>query len=98
MRTRQLAGVLLAAALVVAGCGSTSSQSVTTAKNQSGSAPQPKGAPIKVMAIAPLTIPATGSNESVWGDVALARAEAINRAGGIHGRPLDVILCNEQDS
>ena len=102
MIRRQLGGALLVAAVIAAGCGSSSSSSAGSGASQSGStqsqSTQPKGAPIKVMAIAPLTIPQTGSNESVWGDVALARAEAINRAGGIHGRPLDVILCNEQDN
>jgi ABC-type branched-subunit amino acid transport system substrate-binding protein len=58
-----------------------------------GAAPKPKGEPIKVMVAGDWTFP-DGSTDNGAPDAAEARAKAINKAGGIQGRPVEVIVCD----
>jgi branched-chain amino acid transport system substrate-binding protein len=61
---------------------------------------QPTGAagvPIKVMTIAPINIPVGGGLPfPEFGVAAKAAADAINRAGGINGRPIQLTVCDNK--
>ena len=89
-----------AASILIAACGSSSSSSSSSTAQQSGStgtspaqtAPAPKGAPIKVMIAATLSGP-TNLPEVPYG--AKAAADRINSEGGVDGRPIDVIVCDD---
>ncbi|MGI9951037.1 ABC transporter substrate-binding protein [Moorellaceae bacterium AZ2] len=69
---------------LVGGCG--------TAKN-TGSEPSqtPKGEPIKIGVIQPLTGPVAAAGTAVR-DGAMIAADEINAAGGINGRPIELIV------
>jgi len=72
--------VLIAALAVVGLAGAQSSKTLA-------------GPPIKVMAMEAYTIPSSGLVDPHF-PAALARAKAINAAGGIKGRPVTVIRCD----
>jgi ABC-type branched-subunit amino acid transport system substrate-binding protein len=101
MRTTPLhrTGVVLAGALAVAlglsGCGSTDATGSNT-----GSANEPlaglTGDPIRVMTIGNWTQPQLGTANPEFPAGAQAAAAAVNAAGGIDGRPIDVIVCSDE--
>jgi ABC-type branched-subunit amino acid transport system substrate-binding protein len=82
-----MAAAAVAAALVTA-CAS-SSQSGSSGDSD-GTA---SGSPVKIMATGILSTPAANFAESVNG--AEAAADAINKAGGISGHPIQIISCND---
>ncbi|WP_239332173.1 ABC transporter substrate-binding protein [Frankia sp. CiP3] len=91
VRSKAPFAVALAGALALAACGSSSSNDGSAA---SGSATKLSGEPIKIMTIQALS----GPSDSYPGVPAAvkAAAEAINKAGGIKGRPLEVTACDDQ--
>lgn len=96
-RTRRAAGALLATALLVAACGSDDDDD--GANKDSGSASSADtgtatGEPIRVMVAGTFEEPATGVELPEAPGAAHARAQAINDAGGIDGRPIEIIECN----
>ncbi|MGQ0479830.1 MAG: ABC transporter substrate-binding protein [Pseudonocardia sp.] len=88
---RALTAALVVAAVLLAGCG-------TTSRPSSGSpaGPLPSGVPIKVMTWAPEA--ATDASQPDVQAVAHAFAAALNAAGGINDHPLEVLTCDEGDS
>ena len=90
----------VAASIAIAACGSSKSSSSTsqqpgsTGTSAAQTAPAPKGAPIKVMIAATLSGP-TNLPEVPYG--AEAAADRINSQGGIDGRPIDVIVCDDSN-
>jgi ABC-type branched-subunit amino acid transport system substrate-binding protein len=97
-----LAG-LCAAAAVAAGCGSSDESSTSTGSSSSAStgaaettAAKPTGEPIKIMTMAPIE---ASSGTSILSPETAAASQAtvnkINAEGGINGRPIDLIICDE---
>ncbi|WP_322780083.1 ABC transporter substrate-binding protein [Frankia sp. Cas4] len=88
--TMGLAGVL---ALTLVACGSSSTgdtpKAVVTATGN-----QPTGEPIKVMVIVPLSGPSEAFTDIP--PAAKAAVAAINKAGGVKGRPFEVTICDDQ--
>lgn len=87
-RAHRLVGGLGALAVLIAALALSGSAGAEVAKT-------PRGAPIKVMAMEAYTIPASGLVDPHF-PAAVARAKAINAAGGIKGRPVTVIRCDTQ--
>jgi ABC-type branched-subunit amino acid transport system substrate-binding protein len=91
---RILAGTALLAA-VVSGCSTGGSTPPT-----SGDASDPLGGltgdPIKVMTIGNWTQPQIGTSNPEFPAGAQAQAAAVNAAGGIGGRPIEVIVCSDE--
>src|SRR5258706_5766251 len=89
----------MAAAIAVATCMlfvacSSDSKTATSSSSSASGAPQPSGLPVKVLLIrdgegTPVNIPQIS-------DGAKAAQNAINKAGGIKGRPLQVDECNSK--
>jgi ABC-type branched-subunit amino acid transport system substrate-binding protein len=75
--------------------GSTGSDTGTSGsgKSISGGGGTPTGSSIKIMASGILETAAANFAESVNG--AKAAAEAINKAGGVNGHPIEIISCND---
>jgi branched-chain amino acid transport system substrate-binding protein len=89
MRNRiKLLAASSVAALALAACGSADGSEDST---DSGGA---SGDPIKIVTINPLTRAASVNPEI--GDAAQAAVEAINEAGGVNGRPLELTVCDDQ--
>lgn len=102
----QVVGIVAATAMTAAlsSCGGNSSTTdsasasptaTATDASPSPTATAPIGDPIKVMTISPTNTPQLDVPEPKVG--AEAAAAAINAAGGIDGRPLEVIYCNDQN-
>jgi branched-chain amino acid transport system substrate-binding protein len=93
VEARLVCAVAVAAALIAGtACGSSSdSGSTSTAK----AAPKPSGAPIKIAIISDTTKP-TGLGVPEVAAAARARVDAINAAGGIKGRPVELIACDSK--
>lgn len=97
---KRIAAILAAATLVMAACGGdddTSAGSATTADEAGGSAggaAQPTGEPIKVMTEAPVDSQAAPYPNIP--EAAKVYAQYINDKGGIKGRPLEVIVCDDR--
>lgn len=99
---RRRAAIIAAGAgalcLLTAACAKSASTSTTppgtgpTGTGSAATAPAPKGPPIKVMIAATLDGP-TELPELPWG--AEAAADRINAQGGIDGRPVQVIVCDD---
>jgi branched-chain amino acid transport system substrate-binding protein len=90
-RARAAAGLVAVAALVVsAGCGSSDSGSESTTAQ---GASKPTGAPIKIAVVGDLTAGGRPGSPEVAA-AARARVAAINAAGGIKGRPVELIECD----
>jgi ABC-type branched-subunit amino acid transport system substrate-binding protein len=92
----QVAGIVLVTAMTAAlsSCGSDSSTSPSTTEASTTEA-ELTGDPIKVMTISPTNTPQLDVPEpKVGADAAAAR---INATGGINGRPLEVIYCNDKN-
>ncbi len=99
-RARLLTALLAAAPLAVVGCGSSSDDAATGAKTSGATAPkttaaQPGGAPIKLTIISQTTQQG-GVGEPEVAAAARARVEAINAAGGIQGRPVELTACDSK--
>jgi hypothetical protein len=93
VRTGALACVTALLCGVLAGCGGTGT-SDDPELAPLGASPPPPGAPVKVMIWAPqVTVSATAFPDLPW--VAQAFADLINTQGGVNGRPLIVINCDE---
>jgi hypothetical protein len=99
--------VLVVSAMALAACSSSSSKTsggttttsggATTVAPSSGTttpAATPTGAPIKIMQTGTNTSSVFGFPETAAG--AQAAAKAINSAGGIGGRPVTIVVCNDQ--
>src|SRR5882762_8082549 len=86
------------AVLTVAVAGVSGVASAATLKTPRVAAPAatPKGEPIKIMSICQCGAPVGGSNYPEAGIGARAAAAAINKAGGIKGRPLALTVCEDQ--
>jgi ABC-type branched-subunit amino acid transport system substrate-binding protein len=86
---------------VVAACGSSSHSTANSGTSPSGSASgattvkAPTGAPINLIVIGTEGSPATSFPEAF--SAAKAAAAAVNAAGGLQGRPLNVITCNDNN-
>jgi ABC-type branched-subunit amino acid transport system substrate-binding protein len=80
------------AAVLLAACSSSSSNSFTTS---AGSGAHLTGTPIKVMFTG--TIHSSIFNRQDDLDAMKARTDAINAAGGIHGHPVKLTICDAQE-
>lgn len=89
-RARCAVAAVIAAALITSACSSSAS---TTSNSGGTNAVAAAGSPIKLMATGILNTPAANFVESVNG--AEAAADAINKAGGIGGHPIDIVSCND---
>jgi ABC-type branched-subunit amino acid transport system substrate-binding protein len=87
--------VILACVSVVAACGNSSkgaSPAPTTAATAS-SGTAPRGEPIEIGVLG--TIESTIVSYPEVKDAALATGKAINAAGGVGGRPVEIVICND---
>ncbi|KKD06626.1 ABC transporter substrate-binding protein [Streptomyces sp. WM6386] len=83
----------MALALTMAACGGSTASDTKSVAEPSG--PLPTGEPIKLMVIAQLsTTNQTETSEAV--SAAKAAASAINARGGIGGRPLQILGCDDK--
>jgi ABC-type branched-subunit amino acid transport system substrate-binding protein len=101
LRSRWLVLLLVALfALVAVGCGDDddddTATTATTASDDEPDAAAPSGEPVKLMVIAP-TETTTGQNYPDFLAAAKAAALAINDDGGIGGRPVEILYCNEKN-
>ena len=89
----------LAAGVIVAGCGSSSSSS-SGASGASGSAQSDakglSGKPVVFGTILPVNSPLYSLPDAT--KMVTVAEDAVNAAGGIHGRPMKVIACDDQDN
>src|SRR5262249_19744577 len=74
----------------------TSAPASTTASTTASTGTKANGTPINVLVIATLKTPAGAIPETIAG--AKAAAMAINNAGGVGGRPINIIPCDDQES
>jgi ABC-type branched-subunit amino acid transport system substrate-binding protein len=87
MRVPQLLCALVVGALAVAACGTGGGGAASTDAGL-------KGDPIKVGQIAPTGTPFYNAPDSVA--VAKAAVRGVNQRGGLNGRPLELVYCNDQ--
>ena len=91
--------LLVVVALVAAGCGDDdaepSADGTASATTANTTAAAPAGEPLKLMVVFEGTGIASASPEIPEG--AIAAAGAINRAGGIQGRPVEIIVCDTKN-
>jgi len=83
----------LLAAVALGACGDDDDGS-SSASSASSGAERPTGAPIKIMTDATVGN-AASDNPGVFAS-AKAAAEAINGAGGVKGRPIEIVTCNNR--
>jgi hypothetical protein len=93
-RSTIAAAVAAATCLLLVACGSDSKTATASSSSSASGAPQPSGPPVKVLLIrdgegTPVNIPQIS-------DGAKAAQNAINKAGGVKGRPLQVDECNSK--
>jgi len=81
--------------LAAAACGDDDDSAQSDAEGQTPTSEAPTGEPIKVMTIGTLGT-AEGATTSIE-QVGVAYEGWINSRGGLDGRPLEVIFCNDQD-
>jgi branched-chain amino acid transport system substrate-binding protein len=94
------------AALIAAGCGSSSSSSSTAASSASSAttsaastaSPKATGTPIHLSLIADMDFPPAGVSLATArpDQAAEAAIKAINAAGGVHGHPLVLTVCDSK--
>lgn len=91
----RLGAALMAAVILVAGCGGGGSggnkQPADTSGQGQGGQKAPSGKPIKIGALYPMSGRAADFGKTSWEAVQMARDE-INAKGGVLGRPLEVIM------
>ncbi len=92
MRGKLFIAVSLAGMLTLAACGSGSTGNMPEASASTGS--QLPGEPIRMMVITALSGPSEAFSDIP--PAVNAAATAINKAGGIKGRPLQVTVCDDQ--
>lgn len=100
--TRVLVAVVAAAALVVAACGSSSNKS-SGSSTASPSSTATGGAAAKAATGAPILIytpqvednPVSNLPDITWG--VKGAVAAINKSGGVNGRPIQVFYCNNRN-
>jgi branched-chain amino acid transport system substrate-binding protein len=89
-------------AAVTAGCSSSSSITPSTSsasgRQSANAGPSLNGAPIKLLLIGQITDPVQGQPVPEVASGAMAAADAINAVGGIHGRPLQITVCDDADN
>ncbi|WP_261558201.1 ABC transporter substrate-binding protein [Frankia tisae] len=97
MRSRSaMAALAVGVTLALAACGSSDTTGNTTGKSAPAPAPAgPKGSPVKLMSIVPLTTPATNFPEQAG--AAKAAARALNKRGGINGHLVQVDVCDSKN-
>ncbi len=95
MRSRSaMAALAVGVTLALAACGS----SDTTGKSAPAPAPAPagpKGSPVKLLSIVPLTTPTTNFPEQAGAVKAAVRA--LNKRGGINGHLVQVDVCDSKN-
>ena len=92
-RGRSLVTVALLATMAVAGCSSDDSAS----DDAGSSGPQPSTADGEPIVIGlPESDEGNGFNQYHYGDAMTAWASDLNAAGGIGGRPIELVRCNDQ--
>lgn len=88
-------------AAVLSGCSSGSSSASSPSSGHtspSSAAASPTGTPIKLLMIAQITDPVEGQPVPEVASGANAAIDAINAAGGIGGRPLQLTVCDDADN
>lgn len=95
---RARAAIVAVALLVVVACdesdpGTSTEGSDGPVEVSVSTSPPLAGEPVKLMMIAPVS---SGDTNPGAIQAALAAAEAVNRAGGIQGRPLELEICDEE--
>jgi ABC-type branched-subunit amino acid transport system substrate-binding protein len=97
---KSLVPAAIALSLLAAACSSSSksaSQSSTTAANTGATASKaPSGTPIKLGIIA--SIQSTFNPEPYVPQAAKVAAAAVNAAGGVMGRPVQVVVCDDHET
>ncbi len=93
MRIRLLALLGALIALAIVGCGSSDSSESTSGQGSTSTAPALKGEPIYFGVINDATRP-DGLEAPQMAEAAKVHAEVVNAAGGIKGRPLELIACD----
>lgn len=109
MRLKALSLTLAVAALVAAGCGSSnsssttssaasSSSSATTSTAAASSSKPASGSPIHLSLIADMDFPPAGISLATArpDQAAEAAIKAVNAAGGVHGHPLVLSVCDSK--
>lgn len=96
IRRRYLLALATILALALAACSSSSSSNAggTSSGTSSGTASAASGGDIKVMVIAPFTLPVQPSKANY--DAVRIQAALQNAKGGINGHKIDVIGCDDQ--
>ena len=94
-RTRfRLVAVLVVVALATAAAAATATASTSGAASRGADAKKPSGPPIVIGALGPFFDANTGTKSSEWPAAVRARVKAINAAGGIGGKRVDVFECD----
>jgi branched-chain amino acid transport system substrate-binding protein len=103
MRLKAVPVMLAMAALIAAGCGSSNSSASSSSAKSSSSAPSTSsskatGSPIHLSLIADMDFPPAGvSLATARPDLAAEAAiKAVNAAGGVHGHPLVLSVCDSK--
>jgi branched-chain amino acid transport system substrate-binding protein len=99
-RARRIAPTLVAVAgaalaLALSGCSSSSTSAASgTAAGSSGSSGSASGSPYKVMFIEDITGDVAPGQGQLTEDALKTDDNALNARGGIHGHPIDLIVCD----
>jgi len=93
-KTGKVLASLAILGLLATGCGGGDSDSTSDEAVTEESAPELTGEPIKVMTVT--TLNAAGPTYQNIANTAKAYETYVNARGGIGGRPLEVIVCDEQ--
>jgi ABC-type branched-subunit amino acid transport system substrate-binding protein len=86
---------LVAAIALVTACGDDDAESATDGAPAATTSAEPAGEPLKLMTVFEGTGIASASPEIPEG--AIAAADAINRSGGIQGRPVEIVVCDTKN-
>ena len=89
-------GSLLALGLVFTACGGSDEAASTSGGGGTTAAAEPSGEPVKVGVIAPVNAPTLSLPDVVA--AAQIAERSVNAAGGVDGRPLQVVTCDDKDN